>query len=131
MTTAETAAACRRNTEAWGTLDPDAIAQVHAPDGVFHLHSGEEPVVGRDAIRSRFATLIEQFPDLGYEQVSLRIGEGFWVAEWRMTGTPAGGGPQISCELIDVIEVRDGLIASKHSYIDAVGLQAQLAAAAA
>lgn len=111
---------------AWVAHEPDTIAAMHSADAVFHLHSGQQPARGRAAIRHAAATAFVQVPDLGFEQVSLRIGEGYWVAEWTMTGTTATGRP-VAVDLVDVVTVEDGLVVSKQSYVDGAALHAATA----
>ena len=126
MTRTETEELAARYAAAWASRDPDAIAALHTEDGVFHLHSaGSEPARGREAVRDAFAGILALIPDLGYAPVSLRVGDDHWVAEWRIVGTSAQGG-RVEADLIDVVEVRDGLVHSKQSYADALTLQAQL-----
>jgi SnoaL-like domain len=43
-------------------------------------------------VRQAFADLFAQFPDLGFDQVSLVTGNDFWVVEWKMSGTVAATG---------------------------------------
>jgi len=120
-----------RYAEAWGRHDPDAIVALHTEDTRFHAHIGQEPAVGKAAVRQAFADLFEQFPDLGFEQVSLITGSDFWVVEWKMSGTLAATGAQLDVDLIDLITVENGLVRTKDSYLDAVSMQAQLGLAVA
>ena len=82
-------------------------------------------------LRQAFADLFDQFPDLGFQQVSLITGSDFWVVEWKMNGTLAGTDTAFEVDLIDLITVEDGLVKSKDSYLDAVSMQAQLGLAVA
>ena len=50
----------------------------------------------------------------------LRIGPGFWVAELTLTGQVTGGGP-LEIESVDVVTVREGLVATKDTYLDTAG----------
>jgi steroid delta-isomerase-like uncharacterized protein len=120
-----------RYADAWGRRDPDAIVALHTEDTRFHAHVGQEPAVGKAAVRQAFADLFAQFPDLAFEQVSLRTGPDFWVVEWKMSGTLAGSQTRFGVDLIDFITVEDGLVKSKDSYLDAVSMQAQLGLVAA
>jgi steroid delta-isomerase-like uncharacterized protein len=121
----------QRYTDAWASRDPDAIVALHTEDTTFHAHAGQEPARGKAAVRQAFSDLLTQFPDLAFEQVSLRTGSDFWVVEWRMSGTLAGTDSAFEVDLVDLITVEDGLVKSKDSYIDAVSLQAQLPLVAA
>jgi steroid delta-isomerase-like uncharacterized protein len=120
-----------RYADAWRRHDPDAIVALHTEDTRFHAHVGQEPAHGRAAVRQAFADLLAQFPDLAFEQVSVRTGSDFWVVEWKMSGTLAGTDDGFEVDLLDLITVEDGLVKSKDSYIDAMSLQAQLPMAVA
>jgi steroid delta-isomerase-like uncharacterized protein len=118
-------------TDAWGSRDPDKIVALHTDNTIFHAHAGQEAARGKHAVRQAFADLLAQFPDLAFAPVSQRVGQDFWVAEWRMTGTLAGTDIAFEVDLVDVITVEDGLVKSNDSYIDAVSMQAQLGLVAA
>jgi steroid delta-isomerase-like uncharacterized protein len=120
-----------RYADAWGSHDPDAIIALHTDDTRFHAHIGQEPAHGKAAVRQAFADLLAQFPDLGFEQVSLITGSDFWVVEWKMTGTLAATGAQFEVDVIDLITVENGRVRTKGSYLDAVSMQAQLGLAVA
>jgi steroid delta-isomerase-like uncharacterized protein len=120
-----------RYTDAWASRDPDKIVALHTEDTTFHAHIGQEAAQGRAATRQAFADLLAQFPDLAFTPVSQRIGNDFWVAEWRMSGTLMATGNAFEVDLVDVVTVEDGLVKSKDSYIDAVSMQAQLGLVAA
>jgi steroid delta-isomerase-like uncharacterized protein len=126
--------------ESWGERDADAIAEHHSPDGVFHLHAGGELVSGRESIRETVDALLAQWPDLGFEQRRLIIHDSGWVIEWTMSGTLAeplelegavvgGPGARMEVDALDVVEVEDGLLSAKHTYLDSVTLLRQLGAA--
>ncbi|CRZ17310.1 nuclear transport factor 2 family protein [Mycolicibacterium neworleansense] len=110
---------------AWVGHDPDAIAGMHSVGSVFHVHTGQEPAHGREAIRQSAAHVFELVPDLGFEPVSLRVGEDYWVAEWKMTGTTSAGVP-VEIDLVDVVSVEDGLVAGKQSYVDGAAMRAAM-----
>lgn len=111
--------------DAWERRDADAIAALHTEDSVFHLHAGQEPARGREAVRDAFAAMFEQWPDLSFEQVSLHLGEDCWAVEWRIRSG------EMETDLADIVTIEDGLVKSKQSYIDAVAIQAQMEQAAA
>ncbi|MFE7133350.1 nuclear transport factor 2 family protein [Streptomyces sp. NPDC057638] len=112
----------------WEARDPDRIASLHTPDSVFHLHSGEDPVRGRAAIREAVAGMFALVPDLEFTQVSLRTGDDFWVARFTLGGTSASGGV-IAVDLADFVLVEDGAVKEKHSYVDGEAMRAALAPA--
>jgi steroid delta-isomerase-like uncharacterized protein len=142
--TADTAAVeglAERYGEAWNTQDLDGILALHAEDGSFQLHiPGGEPAEGRAAIRDAFAGFLTQLPDIRFETRRLLAGPGFWVLESNMAGTAAAPfdvdgeqvdapGARIEVDAVDVITVRDGLVQTKDTYVDALAFQSQLEAA--
>ncbi len=142
--TADTAAIealAERYGEAWNAQDLDGILALHAEDGSFQLHiPGGEPVEGRAAIREAFAGFLTQLPDIRFEPRRLLAGPGFWVLESNMIGTAAAPfdvdgeqvdapGARIEVDAVDVITVREGLVQTKDTYVDALAFQSQLEAA--
>jgi steroid delta-isomerase-like uncharacterized protein len=113
---------------AWEARDPDRIASLHAPDGIFHLHSAGEPVKGREAIREAFAAFLAQFPDLTFVEQELISGDWGWVVRWTMSGTlaqpfevgdaAAKPGARFEIDAIDMITASNGLVDAKHTYLD-------------
>lgn len=101
---------------AWEARDADAIAALHTPDSTYHLHAGQEPAVGRDAVRAAFAELFAQWPDITFDLVSVRFGADFWAVEWRVRTSA------YEADLADIVTVEDGLVKSKQSYLDAVAV---------
>lgn len=109
---------------AWARHDLDAIVALHSDDSVFHLHTGGEAAVGRDAVRAAFAGVIAQYPDLRFERRSARFaGEDLIVFEYVMHTRGA------RMDAIDVFVVADGLVTRKDTYVDATVLAAIEAAA--
>jgi steroid delta-isomerase-like uncharacterized protein len=124
--------------EAWNSQDLDAIMELHTDDCVFCAHAaGSPPAEGKQAVREAFAGYLALMPDISFAERSLRVAEDHWVLESTMTGTVAGSlevegvelgtaGNRVEVDCVDVIEVRDGLIASKHTYLDSLAMQRQL-----
>ncbi|MBF6179481.1 nuclear transport factor 2 family protein [Nocardia otitidiscaviarum] len=110
----------------WADRDPDRIVALHTADSIFHLHSGQDPARGRDAIRAAAAGTFALVPDLTFALVSLRVGEDFWVVRWHLTGTSATGNP-VAVDIADFVLVEDGAVKEKHSYVDGIAMQAALA----
>jgi steroid delta-isomerase-like uncharacterized protein len=127
--------------EAWNSQDLEAIMDLHADDCVFWAHAAGSPAAeGKDAVRDAFAAYIAQMPDINFATRSLRCGEDHWVLESTMTGTVAqpfevddeqvgATGARVEVDCVDVIEVRDGLVARKDTYLDALTMQQQLESA--
>jgi len=130
-----------RYSDAWNSQDLDAIMNLHTDDCVFVAHAeGTSPAEGSEAVREAFAGYLALLPDINFAERALRIGEDHWVAESTMTGTLAGSlelegerlgssGTRVEVACVDVIEVRDGLVARKHTYLDTLAMQRQLGAA--
>jgi len=124
--------------EAWNRQDLDAIMDLHADDCVFVAHAaGSPPAEGKGAVRAAFAGYIAMMPDINFAERSLHVGEDHWVSESTMSGIveqaiqvedelfgTAGARVEVPC--VDVIEVRDGLVAGKHTYLDTMTMQRQL-----
>ena len=124
--------------EAWNRQDLDAIMDLHAEDCVFRAHAAASPPAeGKAAVRETFASYLALLPDIHFEQRSLQLGPAFWVLESTMSGTVAGtlelegesvgtDGNRVEVDCVDVIGVRDGLIASKQTYLDTREMQRQM-----
>jgi steroid delta-isomerase-like uncharacterized protein len=123
--------------DAWNRQDVDAIVSMHAEDGVFHLHAGAEPVQGIDAIRATFEGFVAQWPDIHFEPQRLIADGGGWLLASTMSGTLAQPlelegkliaepGATIAVDALDVIDVKDGLVAAKHTYLDTLSLLTQI-----
>jgi steroid delta-isomerase-like uncharacterized protein len=124
--------------EAWNSQDLDAIMDLHSDDSVFVAHAaGTPPAEGKEAVREAFASYLELLPDIDFAERALHVGDDHWVLESSMTGTVAGSievegeslgdaGARVEVDCIDVIEVRDGLVTSKQTYLDSMSLQRQL-----
>jgi ketosteroid isomerase-like protein len=111
---------------------------LHTDDCVFQAHAaGSPPAEGIEAVREAFAGYIALLPDINFAERALHVGEDHWVLESTMTGTVEGAievdgeslgdrGARVEVDCVDVIEVRDGLVASKHTYLDSMAMQRQL-----
>jgi steroid delta-isomerase-like uncharacterized protein len=142
VTTATESTAIRmlaeRYGEAWNRQDLDAIMDLHSDDCVFVAHAAASPPAeGKEAVREAFAGYIAMMPDINFAERALRIGEDHWVLESTMTGTVEQAievegesmgdrGARVEVDCVDVIEVRNGLVAGKHTYLDSLAMQRQL-----
>ena len=124
--------------EAWNSQDLDAIMDLHAADSVFVAHAaGAPPAEGREAVREAFAGYLALLPDINFAERALHVGDDHWVLESVMSGTVAQpievegealgeSGARVEVDCVDVIEVRDGRVASKQTYIDSLAMERQL-----
>jgi steroid delta-isomerase-like uncharacterized protein len=124
--------------EAWNRQDLDAIMDLHTDDCTFQAHAGgSPPAEGKEAVREAFAGYIAMMPDINFAERALQVGNDHWVLESTMSGTVEQAieldgesfgtrGARVEVPCVDVIEVRDGLVASKHTYLDTMEMQRQL-----
>lgn len=108
---------------AWRLHDLETIVSLHTDASVFHLHVGDAPVKGREAIRIAFGDVLRTYADLRFERRSVRYGDDFIVYEYVMH---TGG---VSMDAVDVFTVADDLVARKETYVDATVLSAAQATA--
>jgi steroid delta-isomerase-like uncharacterized protein len=128
----------QRYGDAWNRQDLDAIMALHTDDCVFVAHAaGSPPAEGKQAVREAFADYLALLPDINFAERALHVGEDHWVLESTLTGTVEQAievegeslgdrGARVEVDCVDVIEVRDGLVASKHTYLDSMAMQRQL-----
>jgi steroid delta-isomerase-like uncharacterized protein len=128
----------QRYGEAWNSQDLGAIMDLHTDDSVFVAHAaGTPPAQGKEAVREAFAGYLALLPDVNFAERVLHVGDDHWVLESTMTGTVAQAiqvdgeeigdrGARVELDCVDVIEVRDGLVASKQTYLDSLAMQRQL-----
>lgn len=106
----------RRYADAWNTHDVDAIMALHAEDTLYHLHGEAEVYRGRGAVAEKFSAQLGRVPDIHFELKSLYGGNDHFVFEAVITYSGKDG-EQAIFDGVDVITIRDGLVASKNSYM--------------
>ena len=126
----------RYNT-AWNEHDVNAIVSMHTEDSVFENHVTADVNVGREQIGRAVAGIFSVFPDLSFETRRAYIRDDLVVQEWTARGTHEGTmtrsgievpptGRKVDYKGMDVIPIRDGLVARKDVYSDSVTLLRQL-----
>src|SRR5437660_11674310 len=110
---------------------------MHTEDSVFENHTTGDVNVGKEAIGSAIRGIFSVFPDLSFEGRRQYIREDLVVQEWTASGTHEGTmarggieveptGRKVDYRGMDVIPIRDGLVARKDVYSDSITLLRQL-----
>ncbi len=126
-----------RYNAAWNDHDVEAIVSMHTDDSVFENHVTGDVNVGRDQIARAIQGIFSVFPDLRFETRRAYIRDDLVVQEWTARGTHEGTmtrsgievpptGRKVDYKGMDVIPIRDGLVARKDVYSDSVTLLRQL-----
>jgi steroid delta-isomerase-like uncharacterized protein len=126
-----------RYNDAWNKHDVDAIVAMHTEDSVFENHVTGDVNVGREQIGVAIRGIFSVFPDLSFEGRRQYIREDLVVQEWTARGTHEGTmtrggvgveptGKTVEYKGMDVIPIRDGLVARKDVYSDSITLLRQL-----
>ena len=126
-----------RYNAAWNDHDVETIVSMHTEDSVFENHVTGDVNVGREQIGKAIAGIFSVFPDLSFEGRRTYIREDLVVQEWTARGTHEGTmtrsgievpptGRKVEYKGMDVIPIRDGLVARKDVYSDSVTLLRQL-----
>ena len=126
-----------RYNAAWNDHDVETIVSMHTDDSVFENHVTGDVNVGREQIGKAITGIFSVFPDLSFEGRRTYIREDLVVQEWTARGTHEGTmtrsgmevpptGRKVDYRGMDVIPIRDGLVARKDVYSDSVTLLRQL-----
>ena len=126
-----------RYNDAWNEHDVDLIVSMHTEDSVFENHVTGDVNVGREQIARAIGGIFAVFPDLAFETRRAYIRDDLVVQEWTARGTHEGTmtrsgieipptGRKVEYKGMDVIPIRDGLVARKDVYSDSVTLLRQL-----
>jgi steroid delta-isomerase-like uncharacterized protein len=126
-----------RYNAAWNDHDVEAIVSMHTGDSVFENHVTGDVNVGREQIARAIESIFSVFPDLRFETRRAYIRDDLVVQEWTARGTHEGTmtrsgievpptGRKVDYKGMDVIPIRDGLVARKDVYSDSVTLLRQL-----
>ena len=126
-----------RYNDAWNAHDVEAIVAMHTEDSVFENHVTGDRNVGRDQIATAITGIYTVFPDLSFEGRTQYLREDLVVQEWTARGTHEGTmtrgglevpptGKRVEYEGMDIIPIRDGLVARKDVYSDSITLLRQL-----
>jgi steroid delta-isomerase-like uncharacterized protein len=126
-----------RYNAAWNAHDVESIVAMHTEDSVFENHVTGDVTVGREEIGRAIRGIFAVFPDLAFETRRAYIRDDLVVQEWTARGTHEGPmtrsgievpptGRKVEYKGMDVIPIRDGLVARKDVYSDSITLLRQL-----
>jgi steroid delta-isomerase-like uncharacterized protein len=126
-----------RYNAAWNAHDIETIIAMHTEDSVFENHVTGDVNVGREEIGRAISSIFTVFPDLSFETRRAYIRDDLVVQEWTARGTHEGPmkrsgievqptGRKVEYKGMDVIPIRDGLVARKDVYSDSITLLRQL-----
>ena len=126
-----------RYNAAWSDHDVETIVSMHTEDSVFENHVTGDVNVGREEIGRAISGIFAVFPDLAFETRRAYVREDLVVQEWTARGTHDGPmvragievqptGRKVEYKGMDVIPIRDGLVARKDVYSDSITLLRQL-----
>jgi ketosteroid isomerase-like protein len=105
-----------RHDAAWNDKDLEAAMASYTDDIVFQNHTaGEPPVSGAAAVRAHIGGIFERWPDMRFSSRRLYVAPGFCASEWTAQAT-APDGRRLEWDGVDVLPIRDGLIARKDVY---------------
>ena len=96
----------------------DAAAEVFHPEGRFAVNGQETHAVGREAHRSALKDLFATFRLLDFQQHCRVIDPPRAVVHWRGRFRAAGTGEEAETDVLDLIEIKDGRIASLTTFFD-------------
>jgi ketosteroid isomerase-like protein len=138
MTPSNTASIARRYGDAWNAHDLDEIMAMQITEMEFELKlTGYPPARGAAEVAEQFRFLFVSWPDMHFTTQSLLVAEACFVHQFRFTATLAeafpidgqvieASGQGVDLDGVDVITTSGGLVTSKHTYMDAFALRAQL-----
>ena len=126
-----------RYNAAWNDHDVAAIAAMHTGDSVFENHVTGDRHEGPDEIARAVERIFAVFPDLAFETRRQYLREDLVVQEWTARGTQLGRMTRAGVELeptgrsveyrgMDIIPIRNELVARKDVYSDSITLLRQL-----
>jgi steroid delta-isomerase-like uncharacterized protein len=126
-----------RYNAAWNAHDVEAIVSMHTDDSVFENHVAGDVNVGREEIGRAIESIFAVFPDLSFETRRAYVRDDLVVQEWTARGTHEGPmtragievlptGRKVEYKGMDVIPIREGLVARKDVYSDSITLLRQL-----
>lgn len=127
------AEAASRWARSWTRHDPEALADLFAPDAEYDDVAFGIVSRGSDGVRGWAESFLASFPDLVVDIVSELAVDGDEVVEWLMSGTHAGefaglppSGRNFEVRGVSILRVREGRITRCSDYWDLGTVRRQL-----
>jgi uncharacterized protein (TIGR02246 family) len=101
--------------DAWITQDPEKIARLFTPDGVYHEYVLEKPYIGHEAIKRYWNDrIIAEENEIKFVLLNVYIENNTVIAEWEATFLYEGK-PTLMRE-VAIMEIVKGKIKSLREY---------------
>ena len=105
---------------AWNDHDIDRIMWYMTDDCVFETGGGTERYgtrhAGYERVRERFLEVIEEYPDVSFENAIHFCHGNLGCSEWTFTTTAKDGG-KVEIDGCDIFSIENDKIKSKRSYL--------------
>lgn len=124
MTPAQLAAFADRFLGAWNTQDVERVVACYTDDLVYRDPNTRGAVHGADAMRRYLRKLFAAWTMHWSLREGFPLAEGGAAVLWRATLTPAGGGPSVEVDGMDLVLMRGARIARNEVYFDRAVLMA-------
>ena len=130
----EVESVARRYFEAIAARDLDAAVAMWAEGGRENVR-GQVDVTAPDGVRGFIGGLLDAFPDMRFEVITMTTQEDRCAVQWRLSGTFAGPGAlsgieptghPVQLEGLDLLTISEGLIRSNDAFPDSIALARQI-----
>ena len=130
----EVESVARRYFEAIAARDLDAAVAMWAEGGRENVR-GQVEVTAPDGVRGFIGGLLDAFPDMRFEVITMTTQEDRCAVQWRLSGTFAGPGAlsgieptghPVQLEGLDLLTISEGLIRSNDAFPDSIALARQI-----
>ncbi len=89
--------------DAWERLDADAAAELFSEDATYQWGPFEEPMRGRETIRSRWQETVAQQGEVDFEHEVLAVVDDRAIAEWRCVLTVPSA--DMTLEMVGIFDI--------------------------
>ena len=130
----EVESVAHRYFEAIAARDLDAAVAMWAEGGRENVR-GQVEVTAPDGVRGFIGGLLDAFPDMRFEVITMTTQEDRCAVQWRLSGTFAGPGAlsgieptghPVQLEGLDLLTISEGLIRSNDAFPDSIALARQI-----